>query len=204
MSAVCLKLVTLLCLSCLTLSDPEKIVVSRKPGEAITIHCRSPDNTDEYLDLCRDLCQGDKVVYMNSENVEIVPAYKDRAQITGAFSKVDIFIKNLTLEDTGQYWCMYKKVNEKIGKVDAKCRGSVLLVVKEEGGVSGNGNQACETKHQGMLLVTVVTSAVVLLCFIVGACMWLILKTKTFPTTKKPRRVINNEVYEDMRATIRR
>ncbi|CAB1450727.1 unnamed protein product [Pleuronectes platessa] len=180
MSAVGLKLVTLLCFSCTALSDPERSqVVWKKAGETTTIECRTSDMTQEFLDLCRGLCETDKVVYMDS-------------------------IENLTSADTAPYWCVYKKWDMVTNKVNEKSGGSVYLVVEEDRGGSADGKPACETDQQTLLLVTVVISAVVLFGFMLGFFLWITLKTKTFRPSEKSRRVPNNEVYEDMRSTLRR
>ncbi|XP_035035642.1 uncharacterized protein LOC118122855 isoform X2 [Hippoglossus stenolepis] len=204
MSAVGLKLVTLLCFSCTALSVPERCqVVWKKAGETTTIECRMSDRTDGYLDLCRGVCEDDKVIYAESKKVDIVPAFRGRVHTNGAYPNVDISIVNLTSADTALYWCVYKKFDEVTGSVIKTSGGSVVLVVTDGGG-SANGNQACETDHQKLLLVAVVIAGVVLFGFILGACIWIILKTKTYRLSVKPRRVPNNEVYEDMRSTIRR
>uniref|UniRef100_A0A3Q3J466 Immunoglobulin V-set domain-containing protein n=1 Tax=Monopterus albus TaxID=43700 RepID=A0A3Q3J466_MONAL len=58
---------------------------------------------------------------------------KDRVQLNGAFPNVDILIKNLTVEDTGPYWCSYVEMGGKSSDLlNVKSKGSVLLVVKGE------------------------------------------------------------------------
>ncbi|XP_060946068.1 uncharacterized protein si:rp71-81e14.2 isoform X2 [Limanda limanda] len=204
MSAVGLKLVTLLCFSCTALSDPERSkVVWKKAGETVTIECRTSETTHDSLDLCRGFCDNDKVVYVKPKSVKTLPAFGDRVHVTGGFPNVDISIKNLTSADTTPYWCVYKKFDVNTGNLNAKSGGSVYLVVADGDG-SANGKQACDTDQQMLLLVTVVISAVVLGGLILGVLIWIALKNKTFRVSEKPRRVPNNEVYEDMRATIRR
>ncbi|XP_062264961.1 uncharacterized protein si:rp71-81e14.2 isoform X2 [Platichthys flesus] len=200
MSAVGLKLVTLLCFSCTALSDPERSrVVWKKAGETTTIECRTSDIVPDFLDLCRGFCENDKVLHMTSTKVSPLPALRDRVHVNGVYPNVDISIENLTSADTAPYWCVYKKVVGTI--IKEKSGGSVYLVVEDRGG-SADGKQACETDQQ--LVVTVVISAVVLFGFMLGFFLWITLKTKTFRPSEKPRRVPNNEVYEDMRSTIRR
>ncbi|XP_053299036.1 uncharacterized protein si:rp71-81e14.2 isoform X2 [Pleuronectes platessa] len=204
MSAVGLKLVTLLCFSCTALSDPERSqVVWKKAGETTTIECRTSDMTQEFLDLCRGLCETDKVVYMDSTGFKPLPAFKDRVHVHGVYPNVDFSIENLTSADTAPYWCVYKKWDMVTNKVNEKSGGSVYLVVEDRGG-SADGKPACETDQQTLLLVTVVISAVVLFGFMLGFFLWITLKTKTFRPSEKSRRVPNNEVYEDMRSTLRR
>ncbi|AWP18825.1 Hypothetical protein SMAX5B_020732 [Scophthalmus maximus] len=206
MSAFWLKLVTMFCFSCMTLSDPEsKGVVWRKAGEAITIQCSTSDVAVEYLHLYKGLSEELQVVFKDRQSESPNIAFRDRLQTNAAFPDVDIFIRNLTSTDTGPYWCMYKKFDGVLGKlIKTKGRGSVLLVVAEESGESARGNQECEMKHQKLVLVSVVITAAVLFAFIMCAFIWIILKTKTSYTTVKPRRQATNDVYEDMRSTLRR
>ncbi|AWP18824.1 Hypothetical protein SMAX5B_020732 [Scophthalmus maximus] len=205
MSAFWLKLVTMFCFSCMTLSDPEsKGVVWRKAGEAITIQCSTSDVAVEYLHLYKGLSEELQVVFKDRQSESPNIAFRDRLQTNAAFPDVDIFIRNLTSTDTGPYWCMYKKFDGVLGKlIKTKGRGSVLLVVAESG-ESARGNQECEMKHQKLVLVSVVITAAVLFAFIMCAFIWIILKTKTSYTTVKPRRQATNDVYEDMRSTLRR
>ncbi|XP_035472068.1 uncharacterized protein LOC118289279 isoform X2 [Scophthalmus maximus] len=205
MSVFWLKLVTMFCFSCMTLSDPEsKGVVWRKAGEAITIQCSTSDVAVEYLHLYKGLSEELQVVFKDRQSESPNIAFRDRLQTNAAFPDVDIFIRNLTSTDTGPYWCMYKKFDGVLGKlIKTKGRGSVLLVVAESG-ESARGNQECEMKHQKLVLVSVVITAAVLFAFIMCAFIWIILKTKTSCTTVKPRRQATNDVYEDMRSTLRR
>ncbi|XP_039979486.1 uncharacterized protein LOC120788060 isoform X2 [Xiphias gladius] len=68
-------------------------------------------------------------------------------------------------------------------------------------------NQECETPNQSHLgssvLLPTVISAALLLCVIMGALIWTFVKTQTLHTSVKPRRITNNDVYEDMRGAVR-
>ncbi|XP_040919445.1 uncharacterized protein LOC121199056 [Toxotes jaculatrix] len=204
MSAVWLKLVSILCLSCTALSGPEGTgVVWKKVGEAITIQCRPSQGNPEYLSLKKGLSE-EVVIYMVKDSDAIVTGFKGRIQQNGAFPNMDFLIRNLTSEDTGPYWCVYKTFDVVSSKLKAeKGNGSVLLVVTEERGASADTSTDCETPHKNLVLVSVVISAAVLLGFIIGTFIWLF-KTKTLRISGKPRHTATNDVYEDMRSTLRR
>ncbi|XP_039679803.1 uncharacterized protein LOC120573949 isoform X2 [Perca fluviatilis] len=207
MSAVWLKLITILCLSCTALSGPvSSEVIWRDLGEAVTIQCRpsKPNQGQEYLTLKKGLNEEYDVLYKDgkSEKNTIHPKFKGRLQLNGVFPKVDILIKNLTSNDTGPYWCVYKKFDVVFSKtLEMKGTGSVLLLVA--GGPQHDS--ICEPSDNNLVLVIVVICAA-LLGIIVCFLIWIILKTKTTKrrTKMKPRNVTNNDVYEDMRGTIRR
>ncbi|XP_058509942.1 uncharacterized protein LOC131475691 [Solea solea] len=204
MSAVGLQLTIILCVSCTVLSDPGGSgVVWKKAGEAITIQCTTSEE-EEFMTLNKGLLEEVQVIHteFKPEGNVITAAFSGRLQVKTKVCNVDILIKNLTTEDTGPYWCVYKKFNSKDGKVIAtKGKGSVLLVV------TANGNQVdpvCERNDDKLIQVFIVIAAAVLISLIIGALIWMFFKIKTLRTTVKPRRVTTSDVYEDMRGTLRR
>ncbi|XP_071329942.1 uncharacterized protein [Trachinotus anak] len=200
MSAAWIKLTTVLCLICTAQSDPESSkVVWKNFGEAITIQCRTSQNAEEFLSLSKGLNEEVQIIYKekSSGKDNIASEFTSRLQLNGAFPNVDILIKNLTSADTGPYWCVYKRFNKESAEfMTTKGNGSVLLVVTD-------AKQACETTHLNLVLACVVVSAAVLLIFILIALVWIFIKTKKLRSTAKPRPVATNDVYEDMRGTLR-
>lgn len=102
----------------------------RDCGEAITIQCRSSKPDQEHLDVKKGLTEYVSVFFKksNSEDITIAKGFMGRFQVNGEFPDIDILIKNLTSEDTGPYWCLYKNSN----KSEMQGTGSVLLVVEGE------------------------------------------------------------------------
>ncbi|XP_074512955.1 uncharacterized protein LOC141781252 isoform X2 [Sebastes fasciatus] len=201
MSAIWLKLISILCLSCSALSRPVSSgVVWRDLGGSITIQCRPPGTDQEYLSLKKGLSEELEVFYRDgaSKKNNVADEFVDRLQIHGVFPNMDILIKNLTSDDTGPYWCLYKKFDPTTHqRVNSVGNGSVLLVVRDK-------LQQCDDQSgDQLILVSLVICSAVLFGIIIVFLIWIVRKTKTY-TTKKPRRVPNNEVYEDMRGTIRR
>ncbi|XP_070704501.1 uncharacterized protein [Pempheris klunzingeri] len=200
MSAVWLKLITILCLFCTVLSGPGSSgVVWKHFGETITIQCRYSNKT-EYLYLKRGLSED--LIFIkeyNSDKSNIVTGFGGRLQLNGVFPNLDILIKNLTSDDTGPYWCEYKRFDDNKHRAEiTKGTGSVLLVVTDRA-------QTCEPSDKNVALVSVVICAAVLLGIIVtGLLIVIILKIKALCSKVKPRRVATSDVYEDMRGTRRR
>ncbi|XP_032394364.1 uncharacterized protein LOC116703626 isoform X2 [Etheostoma spectabile] len=208
MSAFWLKLTTVLCLSCAARSGPvNSEVVWKDSGEAVTIQCRCSKPDQEFLTLTKGLSEEYHVLYRDgkSEKNTIQEEFKGRLQLNRGFPNVDIFIKNLTSNDTGPYWCEYKKFDQASSKIlKMKGTGSILLVVTDRP-QQFITDSACDPLENNLVLVFVVICAAMLLgiimCFFIRI---IILKTKTLRTKNKPRKVPTNDVYEDMRGTIRR
>ncbi|XP_078126487.1 uncharacterized protein LOC144530691 [Sander vitreus] len=207
MFAVWLKLITLLTI----VSSPARSglvsseVVWRELGKAVTIQCRPSKPDQEYLSLKKGLSEEHEVLYKegNPEKNTIHKEFMGRLQLNGVFPNVDILIKNLTSDDTGPYWCVYKKFDLVSSKnLEMKGTGSVLLVVT--GGPQQDS--ACDPQENSLFLVIVVICVALLLGIIISFLIWFIFKIKTTKkrTKKKPRHVTTNDVYEDMRGTIRR
>ncbi|XP_074553381.1 uncharacterized protein LOC141809992 isoform X2 [Halichoeres trimaculatus] len=198
MSAVCLKLLTILSVCCTALSASESSgAIWKDPGDSITIQCRFPTKDQSYMYLKKGLNDFDVFFRQKgSEKDTIATGFKSRLQTHGVFPNVDILIRNLTSDDTDPYWCEYQKISMSPQKT--KGQGSVLLVVNRE-----STAQQCGEPNKDLVLVSVVISAVVLLGILLAFFVWII-KTKALRTTVKPQRVSNNDVYEDMRGTVRR
>ncbi|KAF3846445.1 hypothetical protein F7725_003523 [Dissostichus mawsoni] len=135
-----------------------------------------------------------------SEKVTIAKDFQDRLQFNGLFPNMDILIKNVTSKDTDTYWCVYKKV-EVSSPVTENGEGSILLVVTEP--QTDSSVPQCDQSNNNLILVLVVIGAAVLLGIIICFLVWIFRKTKSLRSAKKPRRVATNDVYEDMRGTIR-
>nr|XP_046270881.1 uncharacterized protein LOC124073031 isoform X2 [Scatophagus argus] len=204
MSATWLKLITIFCLSCGSESGG---VVYRNIGESLTIQCRSNETDEEFLHLKRGLNEDDVLVKEhNLEPKAISKEFTGRLQLNGKFPNIDILIKNVTLQDLGPFWCMYSKFVKKTSEYKMNKRsGSVLLVVTDTTDTTSTtvkGHGKCETGHNDLILGSIVISAVVLLGVVMIFFIWII--KKSLRSTAKPRSVPTNDVYEDMRGTLKR
>ncbi|XP_047428073.1 uncharacterized protein LOC124998005 [Mugil cephalus] len=203
MSGVWLKLVTIVCLSYTVLTGAEiKGVVWKKLGEAITIQCRFENQKNMSLKMGLN---GSLVLKKCSQTETVGNQFHGRLVSNVAFSNMDILIKNLTSKDTGPYWCEYNMCDKEAK--DTKTMngtGSILLVVTDDRHTTTDAVHGCESSHQKLVLVSVVIAAAVLLGIIMAFFIRIILKAKHLCTTVKPRRVTTNDVYEDMRGTLRR
>lgn len=108
-------------------------VVWTDVGGSVTIQCR--DTADkESLSLEKGLSQEEILNKdRDSEKITIAKGFRDRLQLDGEFPNLNIFIRNLTTDDMGPYWCVYKKYDTTASQLKTeKGKGSVLLVVRGE------------------------------------------------------------------------
>nr|XP_004558467.2 uncharacterized protein LOC101486811 isoform X1 [Maylandia zebra] len=208
MSAVCL-FILILCLYGTARTAAGKAetdgyeVIRIKVGKQVTIQCKSASN-QEMLYLKRGLNEEEDIFYLTDlKKSTINQKFTDRLQFHGQVPNVDILLKNLTLDDTGPYWCVYKMTSNYELKA-SRGNGSVLLVVTESG-PAPSPRPVCTGQSQGdLVLVSVVICAAVLIVVLTVFLIWIIIKTKPLRSTVKKRQVPVNDVYEDMRGTIRR
>lgn len=126
-------------------------VLWRGCGEAVTIQCRSSESHLKHLELKKGLYKHVSVLQKSENQSEIGQGFTGRVQEHGALPNIDVLIKNLSSDDTGPYWCMYRQSKEKEGK---QRNGSVLVVVKGKlitlfssphKKTNGNGNRTLTT-----------------------------------------------------------
>ncbi|KAL3987198.1 myelin associated glycoprotein [Sarotherodon galilaeus] len=177
MSAVWLQLITLLCFS---FGAPSRAdghgVVRINVGKQLTIQCRSASHQD-YLYLKKGLNEEEDIFHLtDSKEPTINQKFTDRLQFHGKLPNVDILIKNLTLDDTGPYWCVYKVADKNYELKATRGNGSVLLVVTENR-LSPTVPQCDQSQGDlPLILVSVVICAGVLIVILVASLIWIIIK----------------------------
>ncbi|XP_053194617.1 uncharacterized protein si:rp71-81e14.2 isoform X2 [Scomber japonicus] len=198
MLSVWLRCITSLCLFFTALNAKETHVAFKDVGEQITIQCRS-SKPDRSLSLMKGLHEESQILHRASNGKNTIAAhFENRLEVNGEMPNTDILIKNLTSEDTGPYWCVYKSFAKSMSE-EKRGTGSMLLVVRDS-------TQPCELTNKSLILGSVVISGAVLLLIILAFFMWYIFKSKNSRTSspsKKPRHATTNDVYEDMRGTLR-
>ncbi|XP_029997581.1 uncharacterized protein LOC115424450 isoform X2 [Sphaeramia orbicularis] len=177
-------------------------------GESITIQCRSSEADMDAAGLTKGLNKDTEIAfkYKNSPKITIAPPFRNRLQLGSEFPNMDFLLSNLTSADTGPYWCEYQKIDSKspTGLKNVAGTGSVLLVVTDNTVQTGKSVTPgdCEQPNNSLVVTSVVISAAVLLGLILVIVAFI--KTKALCSTSKPTPVPHNDVYEDMRGTIRR
>lgn len=107
-------------------------VVWKDLGESINITCRISDPQQSLLSLRRGLRRNEvlSTSKFNSDRTTISTEVKNRLEVSGHFPSLNLVISNLTMEDTGPYWCEYSEVGNTLFTKDGD--GAVLLVVRGE------------------------------------------------------------------------
>ncbi|XP_029913778.1 T-cell immunoreceptor with Ig and ITIM domains isoform X2 [Myripristis murdjan] len=207
-SALWLTLTSILCLSCCTALAGKGNTgpVWKEIGGSITIQCKTTMKDSISMSLRWGLHEQVEILSAakSTSNVTIKEDLKHRVKAKKNYPTLDIVIRNLTVEDTGAYWCLYKKLDSiDYSLKQEKGDGSVLLVVKGAA-LSCEDKDSSEKPPSTLVLMSVLTAGIVLLITFVLLFIWIIFKIKAIRGSPKPRRVNTNDVYEDMRGTIRR
>ncbi|XP_070965877.1 uncharacterized protein [Oncorhynchus clarkii lewisi] len=101
-------------------------------GEKFTMKCSTTLKDQEGMYLYVGLDRDREVLYYYQRDSKLTPRkrYWDRVKTEGPVDQLTITISNLTIEDTGVYWCVYTKFNEATYENDInQGRGSTLVVV---------------------------------------------------------------------------
>ena len=79
----------------------------RRVGEKIEITCSTDKLNQNAVYLYKSYHQRQAVFYLfEKRNASRSVAYKDKVEVTG-FNKLRATISNLTVKDTGVFWCQY-------------------------------------------------------------------------------------------------
>ncbi|XP_029594699.1 uncharacterized protein LOC115178051 isoform X2 [Salmo trutta] len=104
-----------------------------KTGEKFTMKCsttlKDQDGMYLYVGLDRE------VLYYYQRDSKLTPrkGYWDRVKTEGPVDQLTIIVSNLTIQDTGVYWCVYTKFNETTSENDInQGRDSTLVVVNDD------------------------------------------------------------------------
>ncbi|XP_041735088.2 uncharacterized protein LOC121568756 isoform X1 [Coregonus clupeaformis] len=200
MSAFCLCCAIFLCLLCSTLAGKGNngLLVRKQKGDTMTIHCSTSLQDQKNLSVFMRLTKNILVFYYYQETgkITIHERFQLRLTTNGGLNKMDITITNLTIEDSGAYWCLYGVSK----KPKTEGEGAVLLVVNDD----QNGASSGLGIPRYLVLVSAVTAGSVLLLSLVILFIWVIPRLKAWRSTMRPTQVRTSDVYEDMRTTIRR
>ncbi|XP_064810853.1 uncharacterized protein LOC135526415 isoform X2 [Oncorhynchus masou masou] len=106
-----------------------------KTGEKFTMKCSTTLKDQDGMYLYVGLNRDREVLYYYQRDSKLTPRkrYWDRVKTEGPVDQLTITISNLTIEDTGVYWCVYTTFNEATCENDInQGRGSTLVVVNDD------------------------------------------------------------------------
>ncbi|XP_036794861.1 uncharacterized protein LOC110486896 isoform X1 [Oncorhynchus mykiss] len=176
MSAFCLCCAIFLCLLCSTLAEKgsKGLLVRKQEGDTMTIHCSTSLPDQENLGVYMRLTKEIPVLYFHQETKKLIlhERFKLRLTTNGRLNKMDITITNLTIEDSGAFWCVYSVYKKnKIEKTEGE--GAVLLVVNDEECDQNDASSGLGMSWY-LVLVSAVTAGSVLLLSLLILFIWVI------------------------------
>ncbi|XP_036798504.1 V-set and immunoglobulin domain-containing protein 1-like [Oncorhynchus mykiss] len=101
-----------------------------KTGEKFTMKCSITLKDQDGMYLCVGLDR--EVLYYHRRDSKLTSrkGYWNRVKTEGPVDQLTITVSNLTIEDTGVYWCAYRNVNKStLKKRIIQGKGSTLVVV---------------------------------------------------------------------------
>uniref|UniRef100_A0A673XNH7 Ig-like domain-containing protein n=1 Tax=Salmo trutta TaxID=8032 RepID=A0A673XNH7_SALTR len=117
----------------LLIKGSKGLLVRKQEGDTMTIHCSTSLPDQENLSVYMRWTKEIEVLYFYqaTEKLTLHERFKLRLMTNGRLNKMDITITNLTIEDSGAYWCVYSVYKtHKNEKTEGE--GAVLLVVNGE------------------------------------------------------------------------
>ncbi|XP_029537797.1 uncharacterized protein LOC115142455 isoform X2 [Oncorhynchus nerka] len=134
-----------------------------KTGEKFTMKCSTTLKDQEGMYLYVGLDRDREVLYYYQRDSKLSPRkrYWDRVKTEGPVDQLTITVSNLTIEDTGVYWCVYTKFNETTYENDInQGRGSTLVVVNAKKKPCPSGVES----HQIIIIVIITSILTTVIC----------------------------------------
>eukprot|EP00063_Salmo_salar_P055864 XP_014030699.1 PREDICTED: V-set and immunoglobulin domain-containing protein 1-like isoform X1 [Salmo salar] len=106
-----------------------------KTGEKFTMKCSTTLKDQDGMYLYVGLDRDREVLYYYQHDSKLTSrkGYWDRVTTEGPVDQLTITVSNLTIEDTGVYWCVYTKVNKStFNNFSTQGKGSTLVVVNDD------------------------------------------------------------------------
>ncbi|KAL2087115.1 hypothetical protein ACEWY4_018174 [Coilia grayii] len=185
----------------------------RREGENIEIPCSTDQLNQDGMYLYKSYDQKQEVTFLHKK-MESSPrtAFENRVQITGELNKVTATITNLTIDDTGVFWCQYLRYEgPKQHYTDSK-DGWILLVVTGVERCPTPGTESHpprpdpEVQMSTLLIVSAITGCslvlLVLIILIIGVKRWCVGNGKYKPGPENGVGLPDHRsdsVYEQMR-----
>ncbi|XP_040893184.1 uncharacterized protein LOC121181334 [Toxotes jaculatrix] len=196
----CCKMM-LLCWStlllCLSVNAANNLVW-REPGGNVTLECsfEKCPSIDKFFGmyLYHEIDEKEEVLfYVNSEKVTPRLRYSERVKTKGIFKNHTITIRDLTVEDSGIYSCVYKKNSDS----EVKCNVYLLLIsevvqcsIPKEDHVS----ERCTLP----VLIIVVTCSIGTVAVIISILLIMMMRKWTGRRPRNVPQTSNDYVYEVM------
>ncbi|XP_052346340.1 uncharacterized protein LOC118364832 isoform X2 [Oncorhynchus keta] len=106
-----------------------------KTGEKFTMKCSTTLKDQDGMYLYVGLDRDREVLYYHQHDSKLTTriGYWNRVKTEGPVDQLTITVSNLTIEDTGVYWCVYTNVNKStFNNCIIQGKGSTLVVVNDD------------------------------------------------------------------------
>ncbi|CDQ96273.1 unnamed protein product [Oncorhynchus mykiss] len=114
-----------------TSTTATEVILWVKTGEKFTMKCSTTLKDQEGMYLYVGLDRDREVLYYHQRDSKLTPrkGYWDRVKTEGPVDQLTITVSNLTIEDTGVYWCVYTTFNKStFNPFFIQGKGSTLVV----------------------------------------------------------------------------
>ncbi|KAL7825801.1 hypothetical protein SRHO_G00335390 [Serrasalmus rhombeus] len=188
-----------LCNSC---TSENYVFLSARVGETVTVNCTSPHMPQDGVYMYQQLDTDKKTVTYLYKDGTFTPRepFKNRLETNKKLDTFAVSILNLSISDTGVYWCVFNKEDKNYDSIEK----TLLVVSVCESCATGKENCPNEEKKKEnttLALIIVCVGASFLMMFATIILLWLIPKMKRCCEHGNfaPPRCAVDGVYEDMR-----
>uniref|UniRef100_A0A4W5LHG4 Ig-like domain-containing protein n=1 Tax=Hucho hucho TaxID=62062 RepID=A0A4W5LHG4_9TELE len=143
-----------------------------KTGEKFTMKCSTTLKDQDGMYLYVGLDRDREVLYYYQRDSKLTPRkrYWDRVKTEGPVDQLTITVSNLTIQDTGVYWCFYTNFNEITYENDInQGRGSTLVVV------NGRSNEKpCPSCMVNIISIIIIITSLLTILLCVIFLIWVV------------------------------
>nr|XP_029480230.1 uncharacterized protein LOC115103538 isoform X2 [Oncorhynchus nerka] len=172
-----------------------------KTGEKFTMKCSTTLKDQDGMYLYVGLDRDREVLFYHRRDSKLTlrKGYWDRVKTEGPVDQLTITVSNLTIEDTGVYWCVYTNVNKStFNNFIIQGKGSTLVVVNATAVTLTPFHPANEKPcPSGVVNIIIISILTILLCVIFLIWVAPLVKRCRNQGGSTPQ-VIPDSVYEDM------
>ncbi|KAJ8404232.1 hypothetical protein AAFF_G00340050 [Aldrovandia affinis] len=128
--ALLFSVLLVVCLGTWVYGTPYMKILKLKPGERITVVCSTALKHQEGLYVYWSMPQQVDVLYLHKHpHTLTIGEFQGRVDTTGNFTMFNVTFSNLTVYNSGFYWCQYEKFNSKTNRLEKTLgEGPVTMV----------------------------------------------------------------------------
>ncbi|XP_035262633.1 uncharacterized protein si:rp71-81e14.2 [Anguilla anguilla] len=167
-------------------------------GDSLTMQCSTTETDYEGVYLIQGLNEDEEIFFLFGRNKKLTPGkgYESRLQTKGELNNLQVTLANMTVDDSGVYWCKYRRMDNKTGRTERfGGDGSSMVVV--------NGRPCPEVEEKvlpsNLVIVSAISAGSVFLLCLTLLLIWLVPRMKKSMGRRHGHARRSDSVYEDMR-----